>query len=189
LTWLVVGLGNPGEEYRATRHNIGFMVVDEWVQRSGGASWRSKSGGQIAHIGENVALKPQEFMNLSGEATQRIAHFHKIGIANLLVIHDEIDLPFGTLRIKVGGGHGGHNGLRSVTQHLGEGYVRVRCGVGKPEGGKERVIGHVLGAFNKIEQKELPTLLGAAADAVELILKKGPLLAMNQVNAETKPRS
>src|SRR5262245_47463274 len=138
--WLIVGLGNPGDEYRETRHNIGFMVVDEFVRRIGGVSWRSKFGGRVAQVGEMVILKPQEFMNLSGKATQRTAQFYKVEAAQTLVIHDEIDLPFGMLRVKAGGGHGGHNGLRSMTQHLGEGYVRVRCGVGKPEGGKERVV-------------------------------------------------
>jgi PTH1 family peptidyl-tRNA hydrolase len=106
----------------------------------------------------------------------------------IIVVHDEIDLPFGKLRVKVGGGHGGHNGLRSIIQQMGDQFLRVRCGVGKPNGGKEKVTGHVLGGFSKIEKDELPFLVGGAADAVELIINKGPTAAMNQVNTD-KPRS
>jgi PTH1 family peptidyl-tRNA hydrolase len=185
--WLVVGLGNPGPEYEGSRHNIGFMVVDELGRRMGGLSWKTKFGGEIAQAGsaQVVVLKPQEYMNVSGQAVQRTVAFYKIEPARLIVVHDDIDLDFGRLKVKLGGGHGGHNGLRSVSEQLGEGYVRVRCGVGKPKGGgKERVVGHVLGGFNKLEQGALPHLVGGAADAVELILKKGPTAAMNQVNQE-----
>jgi PTH1 family peptidyl-tRNA hydrolase len=165
------------------------MVVDELSRRWGGLSFRSKFGGELAQQDQTVVLKPMEFMNVSGQAVQRAAGFYKIGPEQTLVIHDEIDLDFGRLRVKVGGGHGGHNGLRSISECCGEGYLRVRCGVGKPQhGGKERVVGHVLGGFSKVEQEELPFLVGGAADAVELVLKKGATAAMNQVNRQ-EPRS
>src|SRR5687768_6949348 len=156
--WLVVGLGNPGREYAHTRHNIGFMVADELAKRWASANaFRSKFGGEVLQKDQIILLKPQEYMNVSGEATQRAAAFYKVEPSATLVIHDEIDLEFGTLRIKVGGGHGGHNGLRSMTQQLGEEYLRLRCGVGKPVDkgvAKEKVVGHVLGGFSKEEQKE-----------------------------------
>ncbi len=190
--WLVAGLGNPGSEYADTRHNIGFLVADELARRWKAGSWKSKFGGELVQIdlaGQPVQLlKPMEYMNVSGQSVQRTAAFYKVELERIIVIHDELDLPFGVKRVKVGGGHGGHNGLRSISGALGEGYLRVRCGVGKPEGAnKERVTGHVLGGFSKSEQKELPFLVGEAADAVELILKVGPIRAMNQVNTD-KPR-
>ena len=179
---LVVGLGNPGREYRDTRHNIGFMVVDELARRWKATGWREKFGGEIAQTQDIVMLRPQEYMNVSGQAVQRTQAFYKIEPQQTIVLHDEIDLPFGKLRVKVGGGHGGHNGLRSIIQMTGDAFVRVRCGVGKPDGGKERVTGHVLGGFSKAEQSELPFLIGGAADAVQMVLEKGPLAAMNKVN-------
>ncbi len=182
--WLVVGLGNPGREYEHTRHNIGFMVVDELARRWKAAGWRSKFGGEIAQAKDVVVLKPQEYMNVSGQAVQRTQAFYKIEPKDTIVVHDEIDLPCGKLRVKVGGGHGGHNGLRSIIQNTGDAFIRVRCGVGKPNGGKERVTGHVLGGFSKAEQDELPFMIGGAADAVQLILDKGTTIAMNKVNAD-----
>ena len=182
--WLVVGLGNPGREYEDTRHNIGFMVVDELARRLCVSGWRDKFGGEIAQQKDIVVLKPQEYMNVSGQVVQRTQAFYKIEPKDTIIVHDEIDLPFGKLRVKVGGGHGGHNGLRSIIQMTGDAFVRVRCGVGKPNGGKEKVTGHVLGGFSKAEQTELPFLIGGAADAVQLVLDKGPTAAMNQVNAD-----
>jgi PTH1 family peptidyl-tRNA hydrolase len=184
--WLLVGLGNPGREYADTRHNIGFMVADELARRWEMSGWRSKFGGEVAQKNDIVALKPQEYMNLSGQAVQRTAQFYKTD--QIVVVHDEIDLPFGKLRVKVGGGHGGHNGVRSIIENNGAEFIRVRCGVGKPNEGKTKVTGHVLGGFSKSEREELPFLVGGAADAVELIMKKGPTAAMNAVNAD-KPRS
>jgi len=182
--WLVVGLGNPGREYEHTRHNIGFMVADELARRWNAAAYRSKFGGEIAQAKDIVVLKPQEYMNVSGQAVQRTQAFYKIEPKDTIVVHDEIDLPFGKLRVKVGGGHGGHNGLRSIIQMTGDAFLRVRCGMGKPVGGKEKVTGHVLGGFSKAEQTELPFLIGGAADAVQMILDKGATAAMNKVNAE-----
>lgn len=186
--WLLVGLGNPGPDYAETRHNIGFMVVDELARRWGLARPREKFGAEVSQKDGVIVMKPQEYMNVSGQATQRVAAFYNIETKDIVVVHDEIDLPFGKIRVKVGGGHGGHNGLRSIAGMLGEGFVRVRCGIGKPDGGKERVTGHVLGGFSKAERSELPFLIGGAADAVELILDKGTTHAMNQVNAD-RPRS
>ncbi len=187
--WLVVGLGNPGREYAATRHNIGFMVLDELARRWSLENWRSKFGGELAQKNEVVVLKPMEYMNLSGGAVQRAGQFYKIPPKETLIIHDEIDLDFGRLKVKVGGGHGGHNGLRSITENIGAEFVRVRCGVGKPIGGKEKTVGYVLGGFSREEQKELPFLVGEAADAVQLILDQGTTAAMNWVNTDQKPRS
>jgi len=181
--FLVVGLGNPGDEYEHTRHNIGFMVVDELARRWKAAGWREKFGGELAQAKAIVMLKPQEYMTLSGQAVQRTQAFYKIEPSQTIVVHDEIDLPFGKLRVKVGGGHGGHNGLRSIIQSAGDAFIRVRCGMGKPDGGKEKVTGHVLGGFSKAEKTELPFLIGGAADAVQLILDKGATAAMNKVNA------
>jgi PTH1 family peptidyl-tRNA hydrolase len=189
--FLVVGLGNPGAEYADNRHNIGFMVVDELAQRwrigglkakFGGEHGRGEAGGQ-----QVVLLKPMQYMNLSGQPVRDTAAFYKIEPKNLIVIHDEIDLEFGRVKVKVGGGHGGHNGLRSIADHIGPTHVRVRCGVGHP-GNKDRVVGHVLGPFSKAEQRELPDFVRFAADAVEAVVLKGVPAAMNQYNAE-RPRA
>ena len=190
--FLIAGLGNPGRDYQDNRHNIGFMVADELALRWRLGGFKSKFGGELgsgepAGLGERVALcKPMEFMNLSGGAVQRAAAFFQVDAAQVIVVHDEIDLEFGRIKVKQGGGHGGHNGLRSMSEHLGPGYLRVRCGVGHP-GHRDRVVGHVLGPFSKAEQKELPFLIGEAADAVEAIVKDGPLRAMNRFNPDRAP--
>ena len=194
MVWLVVGLGNPGSEYAANRHNIGFMVVDALAKELGASSFRAKFSAQLSEVEDRrgshddklILLKPQQYMNLSGIATQQACAFYKIAPAQTIVVHDEIDLPYERLRIKVGGGHGGHNGLRSITEHCGADYVRVRCGVGKPEsvGNRERVVGHVLGDFGKEEQKTLGVFIAEAADAVRAIVRDGTTKAMNQFNQE-----
>lgn len=160
------------------------MVADELARRWKAPGWREKFGGEIAQTQAIVVLRPQEYMNVSGQAVQRTQAFYKIGPEQTIVVHDEIDLPFGKLRVKVGGGHGGHNGLRSIIQNTGDAFIRVRCGVGKPDGGKDRVTGHVLGGFSKAEQHELPFLIGGAADAVQIVLEKGATAAMNKVNTD-----
>ena len=183
--FLVVGLGNPGLEYADNRHNIGFMVVDRLALRWSAASWKMKFGGEHARgeaFGQPIILlKPMEFMNASGPPTRRTTAFFQVEPRNTIVVHDEIDLEFGRIKVKVAGGHGGHNGLRSVGEHLGPAFIRVRCGVGHP-GNKGRVVGHVLGAFDKSEAKELPLFIEKAADAVECILAKGVSVAMNEFN-------
>ncbi|MBI5496115.1 MAG: aminoacyl-tRNA hydrolase [Deltaproteobacteria bacterium] len=196
--FLVVGLGNPGKEYQATRHNAGFMLVDRVRERFGGTPWQRKFKGEISEVRSAslapdrvVLLKPLTYMNDSGESVRPAVDFYKLLPAQLVVCHDEIDLPMGTLRVKVGGGPGGHNGLRSVSQHLGPDYVRIRMGIGKPAhpGGAakdEKVVRHVLGGFSKQERDALDDLLARAEDALVAVLRDGPLRAMNTFNTEPK---
>ncbi len=195
--WLIAGLGNPGRKYERNRHNVGFRVVDELVSRHGLGPLRDKFGGQAA-TGSIAAkrvlvLKPMEFMNLSGFAVQRAVQFHGVDPEQILVVHDEIDLPFARLRLKAGGGHGGHNGVRSVVEQLGTGdFLRVRIGVGRPvrpgEPGQAsapatgRVSGHVLGDFPAEMDADVTALVRRAADAVEAILDRGIRVAMNDFN-------
>ncbi|HEX2568913.1 MAG TPA: aminoacyl-tRNA hydrolase [Polyangia bacterium] len=182
---LIAGLGNPGPEYASHRHNIGFMVADRLADRWRLGTLRSKFGALVGvgdFAGERVVLvKPQEYMNLSGQPVQRVADFYQVPPTQVIVVHDEIDLEFGRLKVKVGGGHGGHNGLRSLAQNIGPAFIRVRCGVGHP-GSKDRVVGHVLGTFSKAESAEVPLLIERAADAVETLLKSGVQAAMNNFN-------
>ena len=187
---LVAGLGNPGGEYRDTRHNVGFLVVDELARRASlafnqhrfDAEWVS---GEVARE-KVVLLKPTTFMNLSGQAVAPAARFYKVAVADVVVVQDELDHPLGRLQVKVGGGSGGHNGLKSISSALGEdGYVRVRVGIGKPVvPGEKRssVVGHVLGAFGADEQAAAKEAVARAADAVECILSQGAAVAMNRFN-------
>jgi peptidyl-tRNA hydrolase, PTH1 family len=199
--WLIAGLGNPGRKYERNRHNIGFRVVDELVRRHDLGPLRERFGGETAMgaiAGQRVLLlKPMEFMNLSGFAVQRAVQFHSADTEKILVVHDEIDLPFARLRLKAGGGHGGHNGVRSIVEQLGNGdFLRVRVGVGRPErpGGagappaQGRVSGHVLGDFPSEMDGEVSQLVARASDAVEAILARGIRAAMNDFNgASEKP--
>jgi PTH1 family peptidyl-tRNA hydrolase len=185
--WLVAGLGNPGPKYASNRHNIGFMVVDELARRLRAESWKSKFGGDVTTCeiaGQRAALlKPMEYMNVSGRAVQRVSAFYQVEPRELVVVHDEIDLEMGRLQVKLGGGHAGHNGVRSIAQDLGTpDFVRLRCGVGRPAGQKGKVVGHVLGDFGKSDEVEAKILIQEAADAVEEIVRAGPLMAMNKVN-------
>jgi PTH1 family peptidyl-tRNA hydrolase len=186
---LIVGLGNPGERYAETRHNIGFMVVSRLASGAGIALKRQGYQGIYGVgrvVGEEVAmLLPQTFMNRSGTSVAPACQSLGVPPGDLIVVHDEIDLPFGTLRIKAGGGHGGHNGLRSITDALGHGdFVRVRLGVGRPPTGGD-VSGHVLSRFAAAERKLLPELLDRAAAAVETILTRGSAAAMNEFNGSS----
>jgi peptidyl-tRNA hydrolase, PTH1 family len=186
--WVIAGLGNPGPQYARNRHNIGFMVVDELAARGRADSFRGKFGGELTSCelaGQKVVLlKPMEYMNVSGRAVQRTAAFYQVEPKDIVVVHDEIDLELGRLQLKLGGGHAGHNGVRSIVENLGSpDFVRLRCGVGRPGGGGGRnVAGHVLGDFGKSENEEAKILIQEAADAVEEVLRKGPLMAMNRVN-------
>lgn len=199
--WLVVGLGNPGRDYADNRHNVGFMVVDELASRLGSSpgAFRSKFGSDLLSLdarGQRVHLqKPQEFMNVSGGPVQRAMAFFRIQPAQIIVVHDEIDLPFLRLQVKIGGGHGGHNGLRSISQAIGPDYLRVRFGVGRPDrpgGGssdpRDRVTGHVLGNFSRSERDELSVGLARACEAIETILARGATSAMNTFNRDGRSK-
>jgi PTH1 family peptidyl-tRNA hydrolase len=159
---LWVGLGNPGAKYAGNRHNIGFMAIDRIAADHGFSSWRSRFQGEIAEGslagGKVLLLKPATFMNLSGQSVAEAARFHKLALTDITVFHDEIDLAPGRLRVKTGGGHAGHNGLRSIHAHLGEGYHRVRLGVGHP-GHKDAVPHYVLHDFAKSDRDWLDALL------------------------------
>jgi PTH1 family peptidyl-tRNA hydrolase len=181
---LLVGLGNPGAKYARTRHNIGFMAVDEIVRRHGFGPWRSRFSGQCAEgvvEGEKVlALKPETFMNNSGRAVGEAVRFFKLDPSDVTVIHDEIDLAAGKLRFKVGGGHAGHNGLRDIDAHIGKDYARVRIGVGHP-GEPERVTNHVLDEFSKADMTWVTPLLDAVADAFPHLAKGDGARFLTQV--------
>ena len=186
---LVAGLGNPGPEYAQNRHNVGFMVADRLREKLRGAgAFREKFSGELAKGslgpgGEVVVLRPLTFMNRSGRSVQAAAAFFQIAVQDIVVVHDDLDLPWQTVRVKVGGGSGGHNGLKSVTECLGApDYVRVRLGIGRPAFGTSE--SWVLSDFSDIEQRELPAVLDRAVQAVETILEKGVDRAMNEFNTK-----
>jgi PTH1 family peptidyl-tRNA hydrolase len=170
---LLVGLGNPGAQYAGNRHNIGFMAIDAIARTHGIGPWKSKHAGQLAEGtigGERVLLlKPQTFMNKSGDSVQQAARFFKIANEDVVVFYDELDLAPGKVRVKVGGGNGGHNGLRSIDPQIGLDYKRVRLGIGHP--GKEFVTPHVLGDFAKADKAWLDPLLDEIARQAPLLLK------------------
>lgn len=183
---LIVGLGNPGRQYQGTRHNIGFAVVDELARKAGIALASNKFEGEYGQgtlAGSKAALlKPQTYMNLSGDSVAPAARFYKVEPDNLIVVHDELDLPFGRLQLKKGGGTGGHNGLSSIVERLGNGdFIRLRIGIGKPET-KERVVGHVLGGFAKGEAGVVKEVTAKAVEAIEAIILKGLQKAMTEFN-------
>lgn len=188
--WLVVGLGNPGNQYADHRHNLGFLVVDELSRRAGSPAPRAKFGAELAEAkleSQRVLLcKPMEFMNLSGRAVAGAARFYKVPPEETVVVYDELDLPFGQLRLAAGGGAGGHNGVRSVIADWGTAdFRRVRVGVGRPPAGHDPA-GFLLSPFTRAEQAELGPLVAAAADAVAAIVRSGLTAAMNQFNARKK---
>jgi PTH1 family peptidyl-tRNA hydrolase len=183
---LVAGLGNPGAKYAGTRHNIGFMVAEELAARSGISL--KKNGYQGVYgvgrvAGEEVTiLLPQTFMNLSGVSVAAACKSLGVNPGDLIVVHDDIDLSFGTLKIRFGGGHGGHNGIRSICGVLGSGdFVRVKVGVGRPPAGGD-VAGYVLNLFGAAERARLETVLANSAAAVEILLARGAAQAMNEFN-------
>jgi PTH1 family peptidyl-tRNA hydrolase len=185
--WLVVGLGNPGSEYARTRHNVGFMIVDQLSGRTAGGSAKAKLGAELCEgkLGDERVLlcKPMEFMNTSGDAVNRVATFWKVPKERVLVVHDDLDIEFGRLKLGTGGGAGGHNGLRSLIANLGAEFGRVRVGIGRPPVGD--TVGYVLGAFSRAEQKDLPALLQDASDAVEAVVRQGMPAAMNKFNRKS----
>ncbi|KYO57788.1 MAG: aminoacyl-tRNA hydrolase [Tistrella sp.] len=188
--WLLVGLGNPGPEYAGNRHNIGFMAVDEIVRRHGFSPWRRKFQGEISEgrIGPEraIALKPLTYMNESGRSVAEAARFHKIEPGRIVVFHDELDLAPSKMRVKTGGGHAGHNGLRDITRHMGADFVRVRLGIGHP-GDKARVHGWVLGDFARAEQDWLRDLTDAVAVHLPLLLAGRESDYMSKVAGAVRP--
>jgi PTH1 family peptidyl-tRNA hydrolase len=185
LDLLIAGLGNPGREYSATRHNAGWMVVDELARRHGG-SWRSKFSGQLAETrldGSRLALvKPETYMNESGKSIAAAARFFKVPVEAVLVVHDDVDLDEGRLQARLGGGLAGHNGLRSIAQALGsQEFLRLRIGVGRPGRGDRRsVADYVLAPF--APETDLNALVGRSADAVEAVVREGLVPAQQRFN-------
>lgn len=182
---ILVGLGNPSAKHAGNRHNIGWMAVDAIASAHGFSSWRSKFQAQVCdgRLGTEkvLVLKPETWMNLSGQAVAEALRFHKVAIDDIIVFHDELDLPPGRFRLKVGGGHAGHNGLRSLHKHLGPDFVRVRLGIGHP-GDKSRVSGYVLSDFTAEERKWLaPLLQGVVEGAPRLAV--GDLAGFSEVVA------
>ncbi|QIZ35869.1 aminoacyl-tRNA hydrolase [Saccharopolyspora sp. ASAGF58] len=181
---LIVGLGNPGPRYAGNRHNIGFLVADELADRIGGKFKAHKAGAEVVEGrlagARAVLVKPRSFMNLSGGPVAGAVKFYKAPPESLTVIHDELDLPFGTIRLKRGGGENGHNGLRSISKSLGtRDYVRVRFGIGRPPGRMDPA-DYVLKDFSGTERKELAYFIDVCADAVEAVVTKGLEAAQNQ---------
>ncbi|KFZ79605.1 peptidyl-tRNA hydrolase [Amycolatopsis sp. MJM2582] len=184
---LLVGLGNPGPQYAGNRHNVGFMVLDELAGRVGGKFKAHKSGAEILEgrlAGQRVVLaKPRSYMNLSGGPVVGAARFYKIPPAGVVVVHDELDVDFGAIKMKLGGGDNGHNGLRSITKSLGtKDYYRVRFGVGRPPG-RQDPADFVLKDFSTVERKELAFEIDRCADAVEALISTGLAAAQNTFHA------
>ena len=185
--WLVVGLGNPGKEYAGNRHNVGFMVADLLASRVGAKFGRSKRAqaevaeGRLGFGGPKLILaKPLTFMNLSGAPVSSLAQFFKVPVENVIAVHDELDVPFGQVRAKRGGGEGGHNGLRSMSKSLAsKEYARVRFGIGRPPG-RQDPADYVLSDFGAAERKELDFLVDRAADVVEAVVAEGVEWAQNK---------
>ncbi|GLI37340.1 aminoacyl-tRNA hydrolase [Geobacter hydrogenophilus] len=184
-TRLIIGLGNPGPKYQWTRHNAGFMVLDH-LSRIMGTSVAKKNfsglyGEGSWHGDRLLLLKPQTFMNLSGRSAAEALRFHKLTLSDLIVIHDDLDIPFGRVKLKEGGGHGGHNGLRSLMQELGGGgFVRVRIGVGRPVRGD--AADYVLANFSSAEMAGLPTLLDGVVDLLGELVRNGLPRTMSLYN-------
>ena len=187
---LFVGLGNPGAKYAGHRHNIGFMAMDRIAADHGFAPWRKGFKGQVAEgrlgSGKVLLLKPETFMNLSGESVRAAMDFYKLAPADIVVFHDELDLAPGKVRVKQGGGHAGHNGLRSLHQHLGEGYGRVRIGIGHP-GHKDRVSGYVLSDFAKAEAGLVDDILRGLSDGAEALAAGDAAGFQNKVALRVSP--
>ncbi|WP_328913874.1 MULTISPECIES: aminoacyl-tRNA hydrolase [unclassified Streptomyces] len=190
--WLVVGLGNPGPEYAGNRHNIGFMVADLLAERIGGKFKRAQKAqaqvleGRIGPPGPAnrrvVLAKPMSYMNLSGGPVTALKDFYKVPTDQIIAVHDELDIDFATLRLKLGGGDNGHNGLKSITKSLGANYLRVRAGIGRPPGRMD-VAAFVLKDFSSTERKELDWFVDRAADAVEALIAEGLERAQSTYNS------
>lgn len=191
-TWLVAGLGNPGPGYSRNRHNVGQMVLDELAARLGGVFKSHKAHAQVVEGrlrpgGPRVILgKPLTFMNLSGGPVSALAKFYGVEPDHVIAVHDEIDIPFNSVKLKIGGGEGGHNGLRDISKALGtKDYYRVRVGVGRPPGRMDTA-DYVLKDFGIAEKKDLPFLVGDSADAVELLIDEGLLTAQQKFHSNSQ---
>ena len=191
---LIAGLGNPGPRYQGSRHNIGFAVLDRlaeiWAGEAlGRGGWSNRFKGLLLSTrqdGEQILLlKPQTFMNLSGESLQAVAAFYRLHPRDMIVVHDDMDLTMGRLGLKQGGGHGGHNGLRSISEALGKEYVRIRLGVGRPQ---YDAVNHVLGRFADDEHEAVDKLVEDAVKAIKMILQKGMPAAQNHYNKRRKKK-
>jgi peptidyl-tRNA hydrolase, PTH1 family len=196
--WLLVGLGNPGREYAHHRHNVGFMAVERWVDRQSpagvGAQWREKFHARTTSLtlcggldGQRVVvLEPQTFMNRCGKSVVAAAQFHRVPMGQWVVVHDELDFPFGRVAVKQGGGHGGHNGLRDIIGQAGASdFVRVRLGIGRPARGGD-VSGWVLHDFDAVDGAALPDVLDRAYHAITAVVTRGVAAAMNETNREAR---
>lgn len=187
---IIVGLGNPGDKYSQTRHNIGFHVIEALAKRASIVSFRDKFSAHVAEatlVGERVVfVKPQTFMNLSGNALSQILTWYKLPITDTIVIHDDLDLPFGTLRLRRGGGAGGHNGVGDIVRKCGGAEsIRVRCGIGRPTP-PMAVADYVLSGFSGEEKGALESFVLRSADAVECVVRDGLTVAMNTFNGKGK---
>lgn len=186
---LIVGLGNPGEKYQYTRHNIGYMAIDNIVAAQQDYKIKKKFNSIIYEtiLDKNriILIKPETYMNNSGDAVFQIANFYKIDSKNILVLHDELDIPFGKIRIKSGGGNAGHNGLKSISNKIDNNYTRVRLGIGHP-GHKERVNGHVMGNFTGSEKEKLNQILNYLTNNIYEILNKKESFIINLELAEVQ---
>lgn len=185
-TWLIVGLGNPGPRYASTRHNVGQMIVDELVDRRGERFREHKAGARVVETwlrpgGEKLVLaKLNSFMNVSGTPVAALARFYSVEPDHVVVVHDELDIPYDSIRLKIGGGHGGHNGVRDIARALGTpDFLRVRAGIGRPTG-RQDAADWVLAPFGTVEQKTLPNLVSDAADAVEQLIDEGLVAAQQK---------
>ncbi|WP_394279630.1 aminoacyl-tRNA hydrolase [Microbacterium sp.] len=188
-TWLIVGLGNPGARYEPTRHNVGQMVIDELARRRAESLRAHKANARVAETwlrpggAKLVLAKPNSFMNVSGGPVASLAKFYGVPAERVVVVHDELDIPFDSLKLKVGGGHGGHNGVRDVAKALGTPeFPRVRVGIGRPPG-RQDPADWVLDPFGSAERGTLPMVLSDAADAVELLVDEGLLAAQQRYHA------
>ncbi|MFI6935671.1 aminoacyl-tRNA hydrolase [Streptomyces sp. NPDC050287] len=192
VPWLIVGLGNPGPEYAGHRHNVGFMVADLLAERMGGRFKRAGRAqaqlveGRIGPPGPGnrrvVLAKPMSYMNLSGGPVNALRDFYKVPVERIVAVHDELDIDFGTLRLKLGGGDNGHNGLKSMTKVMGAQYHRVRFGIGRPPG-RMQVADFVLKDFSSAERKELDYFVDRASDAVEALVIEGLERAQSTYNS------
>ncbi len=183
---IIVGLGNPGQEYSATKHNVGFMVLDELASRWNITGWRKRSNAEVAEhrLGSETVLlvKPQTYMNLSGTAVGELARWYKVAEEDIVVIFDDMDLPTGKLRLRMKGGSGGHRGIESLLQHLSkDSFLRLRMGIGRPPAGWQ-VVDYVLSRFTAEEQPLIAAAIKRSAEAVEAIVKDGMNKAMNVFN-------